>query len=714
MELDPVRDVDVAMNGAVKDPLYDQESLKLGKDDIRVLILLPGPSQRRLVIANGVQRRTSPQCSPYTAVSYVWGTATKPKLIHCNSIPVYVTRNLYSALIYLRGKSRPTVLWVDAICINQRDNNEKGVQVQRMGDIYRQSARTIAWLGKGTILSHLAFTSCRALADERRRTLEQPDEAAAHTNSETATTHSFLQRLIEIVRPERLWRLGTMMHLLRRPYFTRVWIIQEIALSPILDLACGNDMIPFVDFSLAAIDMLASQLGGRKAAHLARLMTARSLLSSTVNKGPSDLPSLASVFGLLAQDELWIETNILTLLTLFRDSVAALDVDKVYSLIGLGQEIERGSTYGIQVLYPEGQTKNTATEETYVRVARIILSHQNSLRLFGAITHQLPLGGFDLLNHRIDAYFSRSRSRETVMLPTWVPDWRNRGSVAMPILLPSGARFRATRGVAYNFAASNHSATPYWREIKLSGHLLFYDGAPVTISSLGSVCETEKAQSTIWFRLKVALTLSSSYRLQTIRAWSKAFDNRALEFRDEFIYTITCGRGDKSNDGSPLLATAIFGHSQRSCFLALPAFLQAIYAYIALRTLYLVFRPSAKQLWFVCLNWAALLMTLFFVSSVFYRIWPNLSMGNALAQLMVERLYAIEARRLARLSSGCLALVPKTSQDGDVVALCRGGEVPLLLRERGEYFEMVGECYVHKAMDGSQFQEDKCHVIPLV
>jgi hypothetical protein len=247
-----------------------------------------------------------------------------------------------------------------------------------------------------------------------------------------------------------------MMLLLRRPYFTRVWIIQETALSPTLDLACGDDIISFKDFSLAAIDMIVSQLGGRKAAHLAHLMTARSLLSSTVNKGVTDLPSLASVIGLLAQNELWIEKNILTLLTLFRDSDATEDVDKVYSLIGLGEEIERGSTYGIRTTYLEGQTKNTATEEAYVRVAKRILLHQSSLRLFGAITHQLPSSSFNLLNHRIDAYLNRSRKKETVMLPTWVPDWRNKGSVAMPISLPSGAHLSATRGVAYNFAALNH------------------------------------------------------------------------------------------------------------------------------------------------------------------------------------------------------------------------------------------------------------------
>jgi hypothetical protein len=76
-------------------------------------------------------------------------------------------------------------------------------------------------------------------------------------------------------------------------------------------------------------------------------MTARSRLSLAVNRDIADLPSLASIFGSLAQNKLWNEKNILTPLTLFRDSDATEDVDKVYSLIGPGEGIERGSIYGI-------------------------------------------------------------------------------------------------------------------------------------------------------------------------------------------------------------------------------------------------------------------------------------------------------------------------------------------------------------------------------
>jgi hypothetical protein len=42
------------------------------------------------------------------------------------------------------------------------------------------------------------------------------------------------------------------------------------------------------------------------------------------------------------------------------------------------------------------------------------------------------------------------------MLPTWVPDWRNKGSIMMLISLPSGAYFSATRGIIYNFTALNY------------------------------------------------------------------------------------------------------------------------------------------------------------------------------------------------------------------------------------------------------------------
>ncbi|KAH6839649.1 heterokaryon incompatibility protein-domain-containing protein [Chaetomium sp. MPI-CAGE-AT-0009] len=688
MELGPVRNTAAAMDNSPAGPLYSQQSVILGQDDIRVLILLPGKpgwcadpiicklerrvlpgrtaSACRPIITKGVLSKRSLPKPTYTALSYQWGSTAQPKLIHCNGIPVYVTRSLYSALLHLRNERRPIVLWVDALCINQRDNSERGQQVQRMGN--------------GTFSSHRAFKSCRSLAASARTTLTQPPPGNERQN----------------------------------PSPPSVWIIQEIALSTNIDLVCGYDKISFTEFNLGVVPSLASRLGGKNVVHLSHIMAVRSLLATSAREGVQDL---AYVYGELARHQLRVDKNILTLLNLSRRSEATVAADKVYSLLGLGEEIEPGSTYGIQAVY-SGDDQATNTELAYINAARRILQAQNSLRLFGSINPREPpprstsTSFVKCMGACIG--FSRRAQTSTAILPTWVPDWSDRSDTGTAIL--PHERFSATGGVAYNFVALNPNAATDLRLIRLSGHLLVHCGVPVTISALSSVCKTERAQNTLLFRLKMALTLSRSYRLDTIRDWWRMFDDGTQRVRNEFFSTITCGDTDTSY-GVNLEASraAIFDSPQRRGFLGLQPLLQALYAYLGARTAYLALWPGTEQLYWVCLNCIALPFTIFFATSVVYRVWPNLDMGGG-GSTVAHSLHAIESRRLARLSSGHLALVPQASLLGDAIALCRGGNVPLLLRqhEMGEHFEMVGECYVDAVMDGSFFREDDCQVITLV
>jgi hypothetical protein len=101
----------------------------------------------------------------YFALSYVWGELTQPLKIQCSGHSISITRNLHGALLKLR-KNLNTPLWVDSICINQSDNDEKTVQVRRMGDIYSKAKRVIIWLGeeqstdmKGLELMHQPHSS---------------------------------------------------------------------------------------------------------------------------------------------------------------------------------------------------------------------------------------------------------------------------------------------------------------------------------------------------------------------------------------------------------------------------------------------------------------------------------------------------------------------------------------------------------------------------
>ena len=110
-----------------------EQSEKLLSNEIRLLILLPGKwsdpirCKWRVVSLNG-----KPE---YKALSYVWGRSKHSQPIYLNGSPVFITRHLRRALRQLRSDSEAVCLWVDAVCINQSNDEEKTEQVKMMGKI---------------------------------------------------------------------------------------------------------------------------------------------------------------------------------------------------------------------------------------------------------------------------------------------------------------------------------------------------------------------------------------------------------------------------------------------------------------------------------------------------------------------------------------------------------------------------------------------------
>jgi hypothetical protein len=264
------------------------------------------------------------------------------------------------------------------------------------------------------------------------------------------------------------------------------------------------------------------------------------------------------------------------------------------------------------------------------------------------------------------------------------------------------------------------SLAPDSREIKLYGHLLTHLEAPVTVSHLSSVCETETAQTTLLFRLRSVQLRMDSHHLDTLREWWRTFNDGSPGLRDEFVATITCGHSETLPDNDlAILMAGIFDASQRRRFSTLTLTIQASLTFYSAVTLYVALTQSVNVLFFVSLNWVLLLSTLSCIGSLLSYLWPNFSIidnDGSLVSVLTESVSAIESRKLARLSSGRLALIPRQSLAGDVVALCRGGHVPLLLRQHsiGRRFEIVGECYIHEAMNGLLFHSNECEVISLV
>jgi hypothetical protein len=137
------------------------------KPSIRILKLHPefllGPDKvhRRVLTLETYEMSKVP---PYTALSYTWdGPVDNDASLdyHCTRKNWFIRENgvyhsiliglsLFMALRHLsaiEGSGAVDALWIDAICINQKDDFEKATQVSLMGQIYSRCKETIVWLG---------------------------------------------------------------------------------------------------------------------------------------------------------------------------------------------------------------------------------------------------------------------------------------------------------------------------------------------------------------------------------------------------------------------------------------------------------------------------------------------------------------------------------------------------------------------------------------
>jgi hypothetical protein len=103
----------------------------------------------------------------YEALSYSWGDPNCKRLISLNGLEFSVTKNLDAALRHLRYRQDERSIWIDAICINQKDNEEKSEQVKKMHEIYQRAAKVVVWLGPASPNSDIAFTFLAEASSKR-------------------------------------------------------------------------------------------------------------------------------------------------------------------------------------------------------------------------------------------------------------------------------------------------------------------------------------------------------------------------------------------------------------------------------------------------------------------------------------------------------------------------------------------------------------------
>lgn len=164
----------------------------------------------------------------FHALSYAWGTEIEKCRININGHVVPISLSLAKVLAHFRFyhyeflELHSLPLWVDAVCINQSDSEERAQQVRLMGEIYRQAYRVLCWIGEGDEFSDYAF--------------DRMNDATFQASSQELKTTSRTPTLDEV-------RVSLVVHknIEERRYWTRVWTLQEVVLAsedPII--ICGS------------------------------------------------------------------------------------------------------------------------------------------------------------------------------------------------------------------------------------------------------------------------------------------------------------------------------------------------------------------------------------------------------------------------------------------------------------------------------------------
>ena len=214
----------------------------------------------------------------YETLSYVWGDPILSNEIIANGSVIKITKNLHTALWYLRGPDVPRVIWADGICIDQSDLDERSCQVRMMDDIYRQARGVQIWLGEAKdivsdteqsaeldlwilgdtvkrfaefLQSEKILSTLPALAPEDA-TLEANIYGAFRIMEMLATGRHFHEMPFykvsspEIVEPCPVWFLSmhSLAAILSRPWWTRVWTVQEAMLSAQAIVRIGDYQAP--------------------------------------------------------------------------------------------------------------------------------------------------------------------------------------------------------------------------------------------------------------------------------------------------------------------------------------------------------------------------------------------------------------------------------------------------------------------------------------
>ncbi|KAK5683606.1 hypothetical protein LTS10_005139 [Elasticomyces elasticus] len=379
--------------------------------EIRLLLLAPG---KETEVPTGVLLHyTLDDCPAYHALSYTWGDASFKIPITTNGWPFMVTGNLYAALEKLRDADEEVLLWIDAISIEQSNLDERSRHVTYMHIVYQQAVSVIVWLGRASEDSDEAFDQIEAICERCLRWPENEQEMNAKLASAIVSVVTACQRRRARHDP---WR--PLANLFSRPWWQRIWVVQEVVFGHPVTVLCGRRSASMVHLLLTGEAF-------------------RQLHFQSLNVLAQDPRIVAdsTYVGIIVS--VVVPTQLLTYQSLRREGK---DINLEYALIKLARHRAcsdpRDKVFGLLKLVARDQWPcepdyRSDVKEIFKLAMLKVVELRNDLSILASCEAEIK-GRWPVSSRHLRKFAQEARLAD---LPSWIPDWT---AVRLTFPLPGG------------------------------------------------------------------------------------------------------------------------------------------------------------------------------------------------------------------------------------------------------------------------------------
>ena len=385
-----------------KIPLPSYKPLLQPQTQCRLLCILPGRNSDPVVCTTSVVSLADAE-GRYHALSYCWGSQDRARPITCDGHIINITPNLESALKRLRTPNISRDLWIDQLCINQDDLQEKEHQVGLMADIYRGASKVLIWLGEEGEESRKAYR----IIDRLLKIDPFANVGHIKQNDDPYQQNRGIIGLDQLKshglpgRKDVGWQ--ELRNLLSRSWFSRIWTVQEAAVAIDSDFLWGNE------FTLHWEDMI----------FIMRLVwehLPKTLLGSDIVLRGLPADSVHRIAATMRTLDDGAHHDLFNLALMYKAYGASNPQDKLYALLNISST-SKAADYGkpVEVTFHEMayQAINQVYEEITKRPEEL---SQRQWHPYPGISQGPHLRMIALI-------CAAGIANQQLSLPSWVPDW---------------------------------------------------------------------------------------------------------------------------------------------------------------------------------------------------------------------------------------------------------------------------------------------------